>query len=140
MPLERSSAHTYSYEIWGHIMHCQLRSADRTFFDGVASMVVAQSERGEFAIMDGHAPLLAVLDRGPVRIHTDDATKVFACRRGTLRTSGDRVTLLVESAVPVEEIDLPEVEARMAQLTEAEEAFDEAEHLALLREVKERYG
>ncbi len=123
-------------------MHCQLRSADRTFFDGDASMVVAQSPRGEFAIMDGHAPLLAVLDRGPIRVHTDGETRVFACRRGTLRTTGDRVSLLVESAVPVEEIDLSAVHARIAQLAENDDVANakEKEHLALLRTVKERYG
>jgi F-type H+-transporting ATPase subunit epsilon len=115
-------------------MHCQLRSADRTFFDGDASMVVAQSPRGEFAILDGHAPLLAVLDRGPVRIHTAGETRVFACQRGTLRTTGDRVSLLVESAVPVE--------ARVSKLGQGGDVADaeEKEHLALLRTVKERYG
>ena len=123
-------------------MHCQLRSADRTFFDGDASMVVAQSPRGEFAIMDGHAPLLAVLARGLVRIHTANETRVFACRRGTLRTTGDRISLLVESAVPVEEIDLSDVEARVSQLGEGDDVADveEKKHLALLRTVKERYG
>ena len=123
-------------------MHCQLRSADRTFFDGDASMVVARSPRGEFAIMDGHAPLLAVLDRGPIRVHTDGETRVFACRRGTLRTTGDRVSLLVESAVPVEEIDLPAVQARITQLAENDDAADaeERDHLTLLRVVGERYG
>ena len=123
-------------------MHCQLRSADRTFFDGDASMVVARSPRGEFAIMDGHAPLLAVLDRGPIRVHTAGETRVFACRRGTLRTTGDRVSLLVESAVPVEEIDLSAVQARITQLAENDDVADaeEREHLTLLRAVKERYG
>ncbi len=123
-------------------MRCQLRSADRTFFDGDVSMVVAQSPRGEFAIMDGHASLLAVLDRGPIRIHADGETRVFACRRGTLRTTGDRVSLLVESAVPVEEIDLSEVEARITRLAETDDVanVEEKEHLALLRTIKERYG
>ena len=123
-------------------MHCQLRSADRTFFDGDASMVVARSPRGEFAIMDGHAPLLAVLARGPIRVHTDGETRVFACRRGTLRTTGDRVSLLVESAVPVEEIDLSAVQARIAQLAEKDDVAnaEEREHLTLLRAVRERYG
>ncbi len=138
MVLERPSARTYSYETWGDTMHCALRTADRTYFDGDASMVLAQSPRGEFAIMEGHAPLLAVLDSGPVRVHTVDGTKVFACRRGTLRTTGNRTTLLVESAVPVEEIDLSEVEARQKRLTEAD--LDEQAHLALLRSIKERYG
>ena len=123
-------------------MHCQLRSADRTFFDGDATMVVAQSSHGEFAIMDGHAPLLAVLDRGPVRIHAGGETRIFACRRGTLRTTGDRLSLLVESAVPLEEINLSEVESQMAQLAENDDpaSVEEKEHLALLRTVKERYG
>jgi F-type H+-transporting ATPase subunit epsilon len=123
-------------------MHCQLRSADRTFFDGSASMVVASSSRGEFAIMSGHAPLLAVLARGPIRIHTDGKTRIFACRGGTLRTSGDRVSLLVESAVPLEELDLSELETRLALLGESEDAKDlqEKEYLSFLRTIEERYG
>ena len=123
-------------------MHCQLRSADRTFFDGDASMVVARSPDGEFAIMDGHAPLLAVLDRGPTRIHTDSETRIFACRSGTLRTTGDSISLLVESAVPIEEIDLPEIQGQMMQLAESDDRahVEEKEHLALLRTIKEQYG
>lgn len=123
-------------------MHCQLRSADRTFFDGDASMVVAQSPHGEFAIMDGHAPLLAVVARGPIRIHTDTETRIFACRSGTLRMAGGRVVLLVESAVPIEEIELSQVRAQMIQLEESSDPArsDEKGHLALLENVKERYG
>jgi F-type H+-transporting ATPase subunit epsilon len=123
-------------------MHCQLRSADRTFFDGNASMVVAESPRGEFAIMDGHAPLLAVLDRGPIRIHTGGETRIFACRGGTLRTTGDRVTLLVQSGVPLEEIDPSELEAKLTRLEETDGAanVEEKEYLSFLRAVKERYG
>ena len=122
-------------------MHCELRSADRVFFDGDASMVVARSPRGEFAIMNGHAPLLAVLDRGPVRIHTKDGVRVFACHPGTLRVSADRAALLVESAVPLEEIELSDVEARLAGLGEGGAADTERrEHLALLHATRERYG
>ena len=122
-------------------MHCALRTADRTYFDGEASMIVARSPRGEFAIMHGHAPLLAVLDPGPIRVHTPEGTRVFACRRGTLRTAGDRVTVLVESAVPLEEIDLSEVETRRRQLGETDGAvLDEQRHLQLLQTVKEQYG
>ena len=123
-------------------MDCQLRSADRAFFDGDATMVVAHSPRGEFAIMDGHAPLLGVLGPGPVRIHTDTGTQVFACGNGTVRTTGDLVHLLVESAVPVDQIDLSSVETRMAELDDRDDTAseDERKHLALLRDVKERYG
>jgi len=123
-------------------MQCQLRSADRILFEGHASMVVTRSPRGEFAIMDGHAPLLAVLDAGPIRIHADGDTRVFASRGGTLRTVGDRVSLLVESAVPVEEIDLSDVQARLSRLADRDDAADveEREYLDLLRTVKEAHG
>jgi len=120
-------------------MHCQLRSADRSYFDGDASMVVANSPRGEFAVMEGHAPLLAVLDRGAVRIHTESGPQVFACRRGTLRTTGDCVHVLVEAAYPLDEIDPEAIDAQLAALDENAPA-EEREYLASLRVIKERHG
>ncbi len=122
-------------------MHCELRSADRTFYDGETTRVVAQSPRGEFAIMDGHAPLLAVLGSGPIRIHTEGGLRVYACRRGTLRVAGDQVRVLVESAVPAEEIDLIAVEAELDRLgDEAGTSPHAQDQLAMLRAVKERFG
>ena len=123
-------------------MHCQLRYADRILFDRSASMVVARSPRGEFAIMDGHAPMVAVLDPGAIRVHAESDTRVFAARCGTLRTTGDRVSLLVESALPVEEIDLGEVGARLAELEESrdERDIEERDYLAIVRTIKEQYG
>ena len=66
-------------------MHCQVRSAERTFFDGEATMVVARSGRGEFAVMDGHAPLLASLADAPLRIKAGGDEVVLACYGGALR-------------------------------------------------------
>jgi len=127
-------------------MRCHLRSADRTWFEGEASKVVAESPRGEFAILDGHAPLLAVLAPGPIRIESEGAERVFAAFGGTLRTDRDSVTLLVESATPVEAIDADDVNARIADLQQA--AGDESEpsataeldRLRTLLRVKERHG
>ena len=86
-------------------MQCTVQSADRTFFDGEAVMVVARSERGEFAVMEGHAPLLATLPSGPLRVQTAGGEQVFACFGGTLRvTEVADVAVLVEDAVPLEEI------------------------------------
>ena len=125
-------------------MRCQLRSADRTLYDGEASMVVAQSPRGEFAVMTGHAPLLAVLAQGPIRIHTEEKERVFICRGGTLRVADDEITLLVESAVTIDEIDAEHVKLQLAASREDEEATSEAlterEYLLALQAAKERYG
>ena len=86
-------------------MQCKVQSADRTFFDGEAVMVVARSARGEFAVMKGHAPLLSSLPSGPLRVQTADGEQVFACFGGTLRVTGEAdVEVLVEDAVPLGEI------------------------------------
>lgn len=110
-------------------MQCRVQSADRTFFDGEATMVVARSNRGEFAVMADHAPLLSTLRSGPLRIQTSEGERVFACFGGTLRVSAEAsVSVLVEDAVPLGEINL-----------EAS-ADDPAERRRVLQDVKEQYG
>jgi len=123
-------------------MHCQLRSADRILFDGEASRITARSTRGEFAVLDGHAPLLAALAPGAVRILGRNGERIFACRRGSLRVRGDRAVLLVQSAVPLEEINEELVRARLAELREGGAARDaeEVEALLVLQAVRERHG
>ncbi|MGB2982667.1 MAG: hypothetical protein WBC63_02265 [Candidatus Bipolaricaulia bacterium] len=122
-------------------MECQVRSADRTFFEGDATMVVARSARGEFAVLDGHAPLLATLRSGPLRIQTAEGERVFAGFGGTLHVSEDAaVTVLLEDAVALEEIDLTTPDASTSDLGESAELEETRERLAVLRAVKETYG
>jgi F-type H+-transporting ATPase subunit epsilon len=122
-------------------MHCQVRSADRTLFDGEATMVVARSASGEFAVMDGHAPLLASLRSGPLRVKTSEGARVFACFGGSLRVSdGGEVTVLVEDAVPLEEIDLTALEGGERDAPRDETDVEAGERRAVLRRVKEAYG
>ncbi len=115
-------------------MQCQVRSPDRTFYEGAATMVVARSSRGEFAVMDDHAPLLAAIQPGPLRVKTSEGERVFACFGGSLRVSGGAiVTVLVEDAVALEEIDLEEPDG-------APQSEAARERIDVLRRVKETYG
>ena len=111
-------------------MHCQLRSPERTLFDGEATLVAAHSVEGEFAVMTGHAPFLAALDTAPLRIKTDDGESVFAVSSGVLRVNADGVMILVQEAIAVEEIDLSSVKARRV---EVEQELAEAEEKGLLQ-------
>ncbi len=121
-------------------MRCQLRTSERTLFDGDAVMVVARSALGDFAVMARHAPLLAVLDAGPLRVKTDREEFSFAVRRGLLRVQADRVTVLAEAAVPAGEVDLASLEVQMAEtesaLTLAETKEDLLRERAYLRAQK----
>lgn len=125
-------------------MQCRIESADRTYFDGETSILIAQSPRGEFAVMNDHAPLLANLRNGPLRVKTSAGEHVFACFGGTLRVAQDGITVLVEDAVPVEEIDLGEIQRDLSETDEA--IADEAQRLQrrkrllLLQRIKEDHG
>lgn len=113
-------------------MRCQVRSPDQIVFEGESTMVVARGTQGEFAVMDDHAPLLAALRGGPLRIKTTDTDHVFACFGGTLRVAEDRsVTVLVDEAIALSDID--------AALEESSEGDIDARREVLLR-VKETYG
>jgi F-type H+-transporting ATPase subunit epsilon len=104
-------------------------------------MVVARSHRGEFAVLPHHAPLLAELQPGPVRIKTPSEEIVFACSGGVLDVKDDVVSVLVFDAIRADEIDLDD--ARRA--TEDPGLDDAARRralarLALLERVKEGHG
>lgn len=103
-------------------MHCQLQSPERMLFDGEAKIVVAHSPEGEFAVMNGHAPLLAALGPSPLRIKTEDEEHVFALSGGVLQVTTDGVTILAHEAIPVGEIDFAAVSARREELAGSEAA------------------
>lgn len=117
-------------------MHCELRTPERVLFSGEAAMVVAHSPRGEFGVMNGHAPLLAVLAPSPLRIKTSDGELGFALASGLLRVGGNEVVILAQDARAKEEINLGSVRARIAEVSGSEQAQKE---LAFLH-VQEKVG
>ncbi len=126
-------------------MHCTVRSADRTLYEGDVHRVVARSPHGEFAVMDHHAPLLAVLASGIVRLHTADAEELrFVCSSGTFDFADNRATLLVERPVRVGEIDADDVRHRLdvlrSEASTGDTPSDEVAYLELLLRAKEKHA
>ncbi len=111
-------------------MHCELRTAEKTLFSGEAELVVARSPRGEFGIMNGHAPLLAALVPAPLRVKAGGQEYRFAVSSGLLRVDKSGVTVLAQEAIPAEEVDVASVRSRIAKLADAEGTEEE---LAFLR-------
>jgi F-type H+-transporting ATPase subunit epsilon len=101
------------------MLSCQLRSPDRTLYDGDVVSVTARSPRGEFAVLAHHAPLLAELAMGPLRIRTATEELRFACFGGTLAMDGSRVVILGSEIIRREEIDLEAERLRAGTSPEA---------------------
>jgi len=125
-------------------MHCTVRSADRTLYEGDVHHVVARSPHGEFAVMDHHAPLLAVLATGIVRLRTADAEELgFVCSSGTFDFADNRATLLVERPVRVDEIDEADVRQRLdalrSEMSAGDDRSEDVAYLELLLRAKEAH-
>lgn len=73
-------------------------SPERTIFEGEADLVVAPAWDGEVGVLRGHAPLMALLGEGELRIRQGDAEDRFFVAGGFLQVVDDTVTVLSERA------------------------------------------
>jgi F-type H+-transporting ATPase subunit epsilon len=80
-------------------------SPERTVFEGAADLVVAPAWDGEIGILRGHAPLMAVLGTGGMRVTRGGAVEHFHVSGGFLEVRDDQVSVLAEVAERPDEID-----------------------------------
>ena len=113
----------------------ELVAVERMLWSGQASIVTAQTTEGEIGVLPGHEPMLGQLvDNGVVVIRPVDGDKlVAAVQGGFLSISEDKVPILAEFAVWVDEIDVAEAEAAAASDDEETKALGEAKLRAVRR-------
>lgn len=82
-----------------------------------ASFVALPAIDGEMGIMPGHAPVIARLGFGEMRIETDGQPSRYYVDGGFAQITSEEVSVLTSRAIPVEKIDTA---AAKRQLEEAE--------------------
>jgi F-type H+-transporting ATPase subunit epsilon len=83
-------------------LQTELVSAEARVWSGEASMIIARTTEGEMGILTGHAPTLAVLAPGEVRIvATGGESVVLDVSGGFLSVDHDRVTIVSDTATVV---------------------------------------
>ncbi len=94
-------------------------------FNGEVRQLSTRTEVGEIGILANHAPVLGALQPTSLRLHISDSeTRTFAQSHGWLQVFANTARVLVEEAVPPEDLD---VEALKAELSDAERRFAESE-------------
>jgi F-type H+-transporting ATPase subunit epsilon len=73
-------------------------SPERTIYEGAADSVVAPAWDGELGILRGHAPLMALLGSGEIRVKLGGHVEHFNVEGGFLQVVNDVVTVLSERA------------------------------------------
>ncbi len=85
-------------------------------FEGEAEMLIVPGASGEIGVLARHAPLVAMLKAGEIRVKAKGQWQAFAAGPGYFKVQQDRALVLVDDAVRAEEIDVEEARR------EAEEA------------------
>ncbi len=78
-------------------LNVSLVAADRTVWEGEASLVRARGIEGELGIMPGHTPMLGVLVGGEVRIDGTSGTETVTIDHGFLSVDHNRVTIVADT-------------------------------------------
>ena len=86
-------------------------------FEGEAEMLIVPGASGEIGVLARHAPLVAMLKAGEIRVKSQGEWQAFAAGPGYFKVQQDRALVLVDDAVRAEEIDVEQArrEAEEAQ-------------------------
>lgn len=89
---------------------------EREVWSGEADMLIARTVEGELGILPGHAPLLALLDVGPLAVVNGGQREHAVIDGGFLHVAFDRVEVLAEHAELESEVDVGAARSRVEEL------------------------
>ena len=100
-------------------------------FNDEVEMVSTHTSVGSIGILAHHQPILAMLDPTELRLYRSESDIVrFAQGEGYLQMAGNRALLLLEEAVPPEDLEASTLRDRLQSaeqsLSQAEEGSEEA--------------
>jgi F-type H+-transporting ATPase subunit epsilon len=117
----------------------ELVSPDRLLMSAEVAQVVLSGREGDFTVMPGHAPVITTLRPNVVEVGGLDGedTRIFV-RGGFADVAADRLTVLAEEAIMLNELDRAALEQRIQDATEDLEDATEDAARAEARELLER--
>jgi len=105
-------------------LRVRLVTPERILFEHTAEAVELPAKNGYMEVLYGHAPLLAELGAGDVRIHGGtEGEEIYNVSWGFVEVLPDRVTILAQDALRPQEID---VERARQQFDRGEQMWKDA--------------
>jgi len=84
--------------------HFDLVSPENLVFSGEVEHVVVPGTEGEFGVLAGHAPMIAMLKPGILKILGASEQRIVVVG-GFAEVNPDGLTVLADRAIPMEELD-----------------------------------
>jgi F-type H+-transporting ATPase subunit epsilon len=76
------------------MMELEIITPDKKLFEGEARSITLPGVDGSFQILNRHAPMVASLKKGIVRVDTAGSIKQFDINGGVVECSGNKVVVL----------------------------------------------
>jgi F-type H+-transporting ATPase subunit epsilon len=109
--------------------HFSLVSPEKLLFTGQVDQVDVPGIEGDFGVLSGHAPIVAVVRPGVVTAMAGTAREKFVLYGGLAEFAGEELTILADSATTVEEIDIAEFKTRIEEMQQAVQTMSPGEEL-----------
>lgn len=115
----------------------EIVTPDKRVFSESVDHVVVPTQAGEIDILPGHIPLLGMVIPGELRIGQGGKSSSMAIDKGFVQIHGDKVSILAEGAIDVEEIDSSALDKAREEAEKAlEEAREKGEDPAIIEELE----
>nr|YP_010985982.1 ATP synthase CF1 epsilon subunit [Grateloupia asiatica]WOL36900.1 ATP synthase CF1 epsilon subunit [Grateloupia asiatica] len=123
-------------------LNIRVIAPDKTVWDANAEEVILPSSTGQLGILKGHIPLLTALDIGVMRVRIEKEWQPIILLGGFAEIKNDSITILVNGAETVSEIDMSIAQSNLdkatVELAEATTNKDKIEATQNLRKARAR--
>jgi F-type H+-transporting ATPase subunit epsilon len=127
----------------GKTFELSLVTPEGAAFEGEVEMLVVPGDAGEIGVLARHAPLVAMLKAGSIRIYRDrDSEDIveFATGPGFFKVEQDRALALVDDAVEARQIDAAraqeQLDAARGELERVESGESDADRWQLEQRIR----
>jgi len=93
-----------------------LVSPESLLFSGQVDQVDLPGVEGDFGVLSGHAPIVAMLRPGIVTAMAGNASDKFVVLGGLAEFSHEKLTILADSASSVEDFDLAALKSKIDEM------------------------
>jgi|SRR6476661_4373383 F-type H+-transporting ATPase subunit epsilon len=96
--------------------HFELVSPDKISFSGEVDQVDVPGAEGDFGVLAGHAPLIALLRPGLMTVYSGGEQTRLVVLGGFAEVGPDGLTVLADVATSVEDLDRTSLQMQIAQM------------------------
>ena len=97
----------------------EIVTPDAKVFSETVDEVGLPTSEGRMHVLPHHVPIIAKLKAGEIQVHRGKEIEMLAVGSGFIEVYGDKVSILTDQAINVEEIDDAEIEEAIKRAQEA---------------------